>query len=216
MKTINNLLLVDDHQIVREGIIALLSTMDWVRQVDACGDGVDVMPLVRKLKPQLVLMDITLPGLNGIELAQQIKHDYPEIKVLILSMHSAPEYVAKARVANVDGYLIKDAAFDELAGAIHHVMQGEFYLSESIDPETVSHYQQVADQHDMLAMLTPRQRQILQLIAEGLSTREISQRLCLSSKTVETHRAQLMVRVGVKHVAGLVKIAIANGLIELE
>ena len=216
MKTINNLLLVDDHKIVREGIISLLSTMDWVGQVDACGDGVDVMPLIRKLKPQLVLMDITLPGLNGIELAQQIKHDYPDIKVLILSMHSAPEYVARARMAQVDGYLIKDAAFDELAGAIHKVMQGGFYLSQSIDPDTVSLYQQATEQSNPLAVLTPRQRQILQLIAEGLSTKEISEKLNLSSKTVETHRAQLMARVGVKHVAGLVKIAIANGLIELD
>ncbi|MGI2258958.1 response regulator [Shewanella sp. GXUN23E] len=216
MKIIEKLLLVDDHQIVREGMTALLSTMPWVHQVIPCGDGVDVMPLVRKYQPDLVLMDITLPGLNGIELTTQIKQEHPHIKVLILSMHAGAEYVAKAKLAGVDGYLIKDAAFDELANAISRVMTGEFYLSSAIDSLVVSQYQQTNDPNDPLAILTPRQKQILQLIAEGLSTRDISGRLCLSSKTVETHRAQIMARTGVKSVAGLVKIAIANGLIELE
>ncbi|GAA4359997.1 response regulator transcription factor [Kangiella marina] len=217
MKHIHKLILADDHTLVREGIKTLIKAMPEVGEIFETGDGLDAVNLARQESPTLVVLDITLPGLNGLEVAQRIKQQNSAIKVLMLSMHAGPEYVARAWKAGADGYLIKDSAFAELATAIKAVMNGEQYLSQDVDAEVVKRFtKEKRGMHQELDILTPRQRQILQLIAEGNATRDIADKLFVSVKTVESHRAQLMDRLGIHDVPGLVRFAIRIGLIENE
>lgn len=215
MKQIEKLILADDHTLVREGIKTLVQAMPEVGEIFETGDGLETVTLARQLSPTLIVLDITLPSLNGLEVIERVKQQNTNIKILMLSMHAGPEYVARAWKAGADGYLIKDSAFEELASAIKAVMNNERYLSNGIDEDVVQRF--IKDKrglHHELDILTPRQRQILQLIAEGSSTRDIADKLCVSVKTVESHRAQLMDRIGIHDVPGLVRFAIRIGLIE--
>lgn len=207
--------LADDHVLVRAGIKALLDTLPQVDVIAETGDGLEVLNLVRTNPPDILLLDITLPGLNGLEVAQQLtKKNYPT-KIVMLSMHAGAEYVARALNAGAAGYLVKESAVTELSDALDNVMKGKRYLSQTIDPEVVNGFQaSVSKSNDSLAILTPRQRQILQLVAEGQSTRDIAAKLNVSIKTVETHRAQLMDRLGIHEVAGLVRFAIRHQLVD--
>ena len=208
------ILLADDHALVRAGIRALLEDLPYVVVVAETGDGLDALERVRRDPPDLVLLDVSLPGLNGIEVVERIGRLQVPTRVLVLSMHSGPEYVARALAAGAAGYLIKDAAFDELAAAIGSIFRGGRYLSRGIDETVVRSFMvQASRGQSELDILTPRQRQILQLIAEGRGTREMADRLHLSVKTVETHRAQLMNRLGINDVSGLVRFAIRVGLL---
>lgn len=208
------ILLADDHALVRAGIRALLEDLPYVVVVAETGDGLDALERVRRDPPDLVLLDVSLPGLNGIEVVERIGRLQVATRVLVLSMHSGPEYVARALAAGAAGYLIKDAAFDELAAAIGSIFRGGRYLSRGIDETVVRSFMvQASRGQSELDILTPRQRQILQLIAEGCGTREMADRLHLSVKTVETHRAQLMNRLGINDVSGLVRFAIRVGLL---
>ncbi|MBS3744755.1 MAG: response regulator transcription factor [Wenzhouxiangellaceae bacterium] len=208
-------LIADDHGLVRSGIRLLLQSLPDVEVVAESGDGLETVDLVHRHRPDLLLLDISLPGLNGLEVLQRLQ-DRPDMpRIIMLSMHAGPEYVARALNAGAAGYLIKDAAFDELEQALATVAQNRAYLSQALDPEVVERFRSgMAGGEGELEVLTPRQRQILQLIAEGHGTRRIGEMLHVSVKTVETHRAQLMDRLGIHDVAGLVRFAIRAGLIE--
>jgi DNA-binding NarL/FixJ family response regulator len=215
--TVRRVLLVDDHALVRAGIRALLETLPRVEVVGETGDGLAAVRLATELAPDVMLLDITLPGLNGLEVATRVARLGTGVRVLMLSMHASPEYAARAFAAGAAGYLNKDSAFDELAAALDAIGAGRRYLCRAIDPEQVALFErQAANGGSGIDRLTPRQRQILQLVAEGFSTREIAERLYLSVKTVETHRAQIMQRLDIHDVAGLVRFAIRHGLLPPE
>ena len=215
--TVCRVLLVDDHALVRAGIRALLEALPRVEVVGETGDGLAAVQLATELAPDVVLLDITLPGLNGLEVATRIVRLGSRTRVLMLSMHASPEYAARAFAAGAAGYLNKDSAFDELAAALEAIGAGRRYLCRAIDPAQEALFERhAANGGSGIDRLTARQRQILQLVAEGYSTREIAERLFLSVKTVETHRAQIMQRLEIHDVAGLVRFAIRHGLLPPE
>jgi DNA-binding NarL/FixJ family response regulator len=215
--TVCRVLLVDDHALVRAGIRALLEALPWVEVVGETGDGLAALQLAAELAPEVILLDITLPGLNGLEVAMRVARLGTGTRVLMLSMHASPEYAARAFAAGAAGYLNKDSAFDELAAALEAIDAGRRYLCRAIDPAQVALFErEAANGGSGIDRLTPRQRQVLQLVAEGLGTREIAERLYLSVKTVETHRAQIMQRLDIHDIAGLVRFAIRHGLLPPE
>jgi DNA-binding NarL/FixJ family response regulator len=202
---------------VRAGLRELLQKLPDVEVVAEAGDGREALSLVKTALPNLVLLDITMKGLTGLEAAERIVKDFPGVKVVMLSMHANEEYVLRSLRAGVNGYIIKDAAIVELELAIKAVVAGETYLSPTISRSVIENYlNRTGDKSSPLEQLTPRQREILQLIAEGQSTKEIAFTLKLSVKTVETHRAQLMERLEIYDVAGLVRYAMRVGLITPE
>lgn len=209
-----SIIMADDHELVRAGIRSLLETFPSVSVVAESGDGKETLDLVRRLEPDVLLLDITLPGLNGLEVAERVARLGLSTRVLMLSMHAGPEYVARALQSGALGYLVKDSAVEELAAALESVLLGRRFLGRAIDSDVVESFLKTGDTPgEELAVLTPRQRETLQLIAEGASTRVIAERLHVSVKTVETHRAQLMSRLGIHDVPGLVRFAIRTGLI---
>jgi DNA-binding NarL/FixJ family response regulator len=214
--------LVDDHTLVRAGMRALLDKMAGVDVVAEASDGREALRLLGPARPDLVLMDIAMRGLNGLEAASQMKKDVPQIRVIILSMHANEEYVIQALHAGAMGYLLKDAATAELEVAVRAVARGQTYLSPVISKYVITNYLQrvsggeeggLYHEPSLGDCLTPRQREILQLIAEGSTTREIAETLHLSVKTIETHRSQLMERLDIHDIAGLVRYAIRTGVI---
>jgi len=214
MSALVRVLLADDHTLVRAGIRALLNELPGVQVVAEAGDGREAVELAKAHQPNLILMDISMKGLNGIEATAQVKRELPDVRVIILSMHASEEHVAQALRAGASGYMLKDAATQELALAVAAVMRGEAYLSPLISKQVVESYvQRRGADNGPLDMLTSRQRQILQLIAEGKSTKQIAHLLSLSVKTVETHRAQLMERLEIRDVPGLVRYAVRVGLV---
>jgi DNA-binding NarL/FixJ family response regulator len=207
-------LLADDHTLVRAGLIKLLESMPDISVVGEAGDGLALLKLAEQLQPQLVLMDIAMPGLNGIEATARLARSCPNIRVLILSMHQNEEYVRQALRHGASAYLLKDAAPMELEQAIAAVLRGEIYLSPAVSSGVVSDYvQRLRSDESAPSPLTPRQREVLQLIAEGQSTKEIARRLELSVKTVDTHRSQLMKQLDIHEVTGLVRYAMRAGLV---
>lgn len=206
--------LADDHALVRAGIRSLLEGIAGIEVVGEARDGHEVIELVERLHPNLVFMDIAMPGLNGLEACARVVKSSPGTAVIILSMHSVQEYALQALRAGASGYLLKDADFAELELAIAAVSRGETYLSPAMSSHLVADFRRrVADQPNPLERLTSRHREVLQLIAEGNSTKNIAAKLRLSVKTVESHRAQLMDRLDIHDVAGLVRFAIRMGLI---
>ena len=211
------ILLADDHALVRAGIRSLLEKLPDTEIVGEAGDGREALSLVQTLQPNIVLMDVAMPGLNGLEAVSRLQKEFPEIKVIILSMHANEEYVIQALRAGACGYLLKDAATVELEMALQAVDRGENYLSPAFSKQVIDNYvARVSGHPGALDQLTSRQREILQLIAEGKNTKEIAALLSVSVKTVETHRAQLMERLDIHDVPGLVRYAIRMGLISLE
>jgi DNA-binding NarL/FixJ family response regulator len=208
-------LLADDHALVRVGIRSLLSTIAGFDVVGEAGTGHEALELADKLRPHVVLMDIAMPGINGLDATARLVERHPEVRVIILSMHASEEYALQALRAGAAGYLLKDADLLELERAIVAVARGETYLSPAISKHVIADYKRrVTEQPEPIGRLTPRQREVLRLIAEGLSTKEIAFKLGLSVKTVETHRAQLMERLEIRDVAGLVRFAIRSGLVD--
>ena len=209
-------LIADDHALVRAGIRALVERIDAVVVVGEAGKGSEALELVRQLSPDLILLDITMPDGNGFEVLDQVTKLYPEIKVIVLTVHEAGEYALRAVREGAAGYLPKSAASIELEQAIQTVIRGERYISPETAQNTIFEVTNRGTKRDLLATLSPRQREVLRLIAEGKTTKQIAQVLEISVKTVETHRAQLMERLGIHDVAGLVRYAIIVGLIEVE
>jgi DNA-binding NarL/FixJ family response regulator len=208
------IVLADDHALVRAGVRSLLASIPGVEVVAEARDGHEAIALVEKWRPRLVLMDIAMPGLNGLEATARLSKSHPETAVIILSMHAAEEYALQALRAGAAGYLLKDADLSELELAIGAVARGQTYLSPAMSKHLVTDYRRrLAEQPDPLDRLTPRHREVLQLLAEGQTTKDIAARLKLSVKTVETHRAQLMDRLDIHDLAGLVRFAIRVGLV---
>jgi DNA-binding NarL/FixJ family response regulator len=206
-------LLADDHALVRAGIRSLLNAMDEVEVVAEASSGEEAIELVAQNQPDVVLMDIAMKGITGLEAAARMRGRNPEVRVVILSMHSGEEYVLQALRAGAAGYLLKDAATGELELALRSVMRGESWLSPAVSRQVVEGYVQRAGGEQAPEVLTARQREVLRLVAGGKSTKEIAFLLNLSVKTVETHRAQIMERLGIRDVAGLVRYALRTGLV---
>ncbi len=214
--TVLRVLLADDHTLVRAGMRALLSELTGIEVVGETGDGREALRLVRERKPDIALVDISMPGLNGLEVASRIVHDHPRTRVIIVSMHGDEESVRRALVAGAAGYLLKNSDRDELELALRAVARGDTWLSPALTKRVVAAYTQGAGAPSAdgpYAVLTPRQREVLQLVAEGHSNKEIASRLNVALKTVETHRTELMERLGIHGVASLVRYAIQVGLV---
>lgn len=206
-------LLVDDHSLVRAGIRSLLERLN-AEIIGETGDGRQALDLIKTSQPDIVLMDIGLPGLNGLEATQRVVKKFPKVRVIILSVHADEEHVLQALRTGASGYLLKDAAPSELELALRAVARGDTYLSPSISRQVIDAYLGWSGgPKNPLEQLTPRQREILQLIAEGKNTKEIAYQLNISVKTVETHRAQLMERLKIHDIPGLVRFAMRTGLI---
>lgn len=208
------LLLVDDHTLVRAGIRCLLLGLEGVEVIGEAEDGHEALRLAAQLRPDIVLLDVGLPGLNGLEVAGRLTTLDSAIRVLILSMHTSEEYVIRALRAGCAGYLLKRSAVSELEVAVRAVARGETYLSPAVSKQVVEDYVgRTGGANDPLEALTPRQREVLQLVAEGHTSKEIAEQLGLSFKTVEAHRAQIMERLGLQDLAGLVRFAVRVGLV---
>ena len=211
-------LLAEDHQIVRDGLRALIEKQNDIQVVAEADNGRLAMKLVHKHKPDIIVMDINMPELNGIDATRLILAEEPQVRVIALSMHSDRRFVDGMLRAGVSGYLLKDCASEELIHCIKVVNSGRIYLSPAIAPTVIQELIQPS-REKMLASspkLSIREREVLQLIAEGRSTREIADLLCISVKTVETHRKNLMDKTDLHSVADLTKYAIRNGLTTTE
>ena len=210
-------LIADDHLVVRAGIRALIESIDGVTVVGEANDGREAVELVATLRPEIVLLDVSMPGLNGLEAATQLREQSPTTRVIILSMHANDVYVRMALKAGAAGYVLKSATAAELQAALQAVAQGQVYLSPAVSKQVVKGFVDAkASAESPLEALTPRQREILQLIAEGRTTKEVAFTLAISAKTVETHRAQIMERLQIHDVPGLVRFAIRTGLISAD
>lgn len=215
MKQVKSIVMADDHALVRSGLKSLVEQSLKDTHIYDVGDGQQALELILTHKPNLALLDITLPTLNGLDIVDHARKSGYKGKIIMLSMHHGTDYVARAWQAGANGYVLKDAAFDELLDAIIAVDKGERYLSKDINEQTVESALEHVKSNDAGTMLTPRQRQILQLVAEGASSKEIANRLSLSLKTVEAHRSAIMMRLGIHDMAGLVKVALRLGLTDL-
>lgn len=211
-------ILADDHTLVRAGIRTLLEKLPGVVVVGEAADGREALTLVKQHLPDVVLMDISMAGLNGLEAAARMTKEFPDVRVIILSMHNNEEYYLRALKAGVTGYILKKAATAELSTALQRVARGEIYLSQEISRRLVKKFllQGIAERKSPLEQLTGRQREILQLIAEGQNTKGIADILKVSPKTVEYHRMNLMNDLNVHDIPGLVRFAIRVGLISQE
>ncbi len=211
------ILLADDHSLVRASLKSLLADFPGIEVIAEAGNGREALELIAKYRPELVLMDISMPGLDGLEATRRIVKEHPNVRVVVLSMHATDVNVLQALRAGASGYVLKSSAPRELELAIESVARGEIFLSPAISKHVVEVYlSQKADQIIPLEQLTPRQREILQLVAEGNSSKRIAQLLHASVKTIESHRASLMERLDIHDVAGLVRYAIRNGLVSAD
>jgi DNA-binding NarL/FixJ family response regulator len=208
-------LIADDHTLVRAGIRALLQGLEGVEVVAEAGDGREAMALAELHRPDVLVTDIAMPHVSGLELAGRVARELPEARVIILSMHGNEEYASRALQAGAAGYLLKDSGLAELELAVRAVARGETYLSPAVSKHVIADYlRRTGGAPPESGSLTPRQRQVLRLIAEEKTTKTIARLLGVSVKTVETHRAQLMDRLDIHDVAGLVRHAIRIGLVE--
>ena len=216
------ILIADDHKIVCDGLKALLEAQPDMQIVAQAENGREAVKFAQKQKPDMVIMDVAMPDLNGLEAVRQILSSNPRIKVIALSMHADRRYVTGMLSAGASGYILKHCAFEELVHAIHVVLSNQVYLSPTIAAIVVHELAQSknprSQQSDSSSHrgLTTREREVLQLIAEGHSAREIAQRLHLSVKTIETHRRQMMEKLQIRSIAGLIKFAIREGLTTLD
>ena len=212
-------LLAEDHAIVREGLCSLLGATPGIQVIGEAEDGRQAIAMTEKLHPDVLVTDITMPGLNGLEATRRIKAGLPEVQVVVLSMHTVDEYIFQVLAAGASGYVLKQAATTELVSAIRTVHEGGVYLSPSVSKRVLDEFvrgrktEQTEDSYDRL---TGREREVLQLVAEGNTSRGIADMLCVSVKTVETHRANLAEKLGIRGTAGLTQYAIRKGVIKVD
>jgi DNA-binding NarL/FixJ family response regulator len=212
-----SILFADDHTLLRQGLISLTQNFSFIDKdrIYQAANGREAVNFVKKTQPELIVMDVSMPEMNGLEAVDAIKNQFPEIKVLMLSHYNNEPYVIRALKAGADGYMLKDAAVDELQDGLKNIIDGNMYISPDIDQNIIAKINSNDDVAvDALDILTSRQRNILQLIAEGHSTKDIAEKLFLSVKTIEAHRANIMDRLSIRDVAGLVRFSIRVGLIE--
>jgi DNA-binding NarL/FixJ family response regulator len=210
------ILLAEDHTIVRQGIAALLRAEGDMEVVGGASDGLEAIELAKKLIPDLVLMDIGMRHLNGLEATREIKRLFPSMKVLVLTMYDDEEWIFQILKAGASGYLIKDSAMTDLTSALRAIYQGDSYLSPSISKKVIDEYirkAELGEKRGVEDLLSCREREILQLMAEGNSIPQISSLLCISKKTVEAHKAHIMEKLNIHDKVGLIKYAIRTGLI---
>jgi two-component system response regulator NreC len=211
-------LVADDHTILRQGIKALLDNQAGIEVIGEAKDGREALELVERLLPDVILMDIAMPGLNGLEATRRIKKKFPGIKVLVLTMYTNEEYVFQILNAGANGYLVKETAFQDLISAIKAVYRDEAFMSPSISKKVINRYtQRVRKANDPTCdILTTREREILQLIAEGSSSKKIAEALFISPKTVETHRTHIMDKLNIHNRTDLIKYAIRTGIVDID
>lgn len=210
--------IADDHKMIRAGLRRLLDEEKGIEVVAEASDGREAIELVRQHEPELVIMDVGMPTLNGVEATHQIKLELPKTAVIALSMHARVEFVGKMLEAGASAYVLKDSAYEELLDAIRTVRRGNLYLSPGITGIVIDDYirRRVANPEKITAALTPREREIAQLLAEGRSTKETAAELHVSIKTVETHRMHIFQKLNISSIAELTKYAIREGLTSLE
>ncbi len=221
MRDKNNIkiLVADDHNLVREGIVSLLKNYDEFEVVGQSADGAAAVKLAKDLQPDVVIMDLSMPVLNGLEATYQINRDVPESKVLILSQHENEEYVIEVLKAGASGYILKSSVSEELVNAINRIIKGEKFFSSSISKMIMDDYiakAQGMEKKRSTVDLTHREREVLQLIVEGSSNQDIANKLFISIRTVEFHRANIMHKLNIHDLAGLVKYAIQKKIIEID
>jgi len=212
------ILLADDHAIVRHGLAQAIEQEEDIEVVGQAENGLSTVELARELAPNIVIMDIAMPDLNGIEATRQIQRDLPDVKVIALSMHSEKHFVTEMFKVGAMGYLLKDCDYDELVRAVRTVAEGKTYLSPSVSGTVVDKMigREEGTPSNVFQVLTPREREVLQLMAEGNTTKQIGLLLHISPKTVEAHRLRIMNKLEIDNVAQLTKYAIQEGLTSLE
>ncbi len=212
------ILISDDHKIIREGLRSLIAQEPDMEIVAEAENGRIALDMVQQLSPDIIIMDVTMPDMNGIEATKKILTDCPQIKVIALSMHSDKRYVTEMLNAGAMGYLLKDCAFEELTHAIRTVIDNRTYLSPGIAGIVIEDYIRnlPLNRYSASTVLTSREREVLQLIAEGMTTKQIAARLNVSTKTIETHRRQIMDKLNIHSIAELTKFAIREGLTSLD
>lgn len=211
------IILADDHQIIRDGLKSLIEKEKTFELAGEASDGRTTVQLTQKMNPDLVIMDISMPGLNGMEAAIQILEFNPDIKIIALSVHAEKQFVAGMLRAGASAYLLKDCAFRELKEAITLVMQNQIYLSPKISGIIIKDYKEqlIKEDHSVFNVLTKREREVLQLLAEGKTIKQIADNLFISAKTVETHKQNMMNKLSVYNLPELVKYAINQGIASL-
>jgi two-component system response regulator NreC len=211
--------LADDHTIVRQGLAKLLEAEPNIKVVGEAQDGREAVNKVQRLNPDIVIMDIAMPLLNGIEATRQIKKILPQTKIIILSMHSHDRYISELINLGASGYLLKDSTGGEIIKAVSAAMKGDVYLSPSISRRVVEDYlllKKTSSREDLYAKLSNREREVFQMIAEGHSTRKISDILCVSPSTVKTHRANIMEKLKLENISQLIQFASRLGIVDVQ
>ena len=211
-------LVADDHTILRQGIKSLLANEEEIEVIGEAKNGREALTIIEETLPDVILMDIAMPGLNGLEATRRIKKKFPRMKVLVLTMYTNEEYIFQILNAGANGYLVKETAFQDLISAIKAVYKNEAFMSPSISKKVINSYIKRAqnDEEETCEVLTTREREILQLIAEGNSSKKIAELLFISPKTVETHRTHIMDKLNIHNRTGLVKYAIRKGIVDVE
>lgn len=210
-------ILADDHAVVRTGIATMLASLGGIEVVGEACNGRQTLALVEQLRPDLLLCDVTMPEMNGLEVTKRVAKEFPNVRVIMLSMHASEEYVWQALKAGATGYLLKDTSASELGLAIKAVLRGQTFLTAAVSKQVVETYMhRLKSETPATEVLTPRQREILQLIAEGKALKDIARMLNLSVKTIETHRTMMMDRLNIHDNVGLVKYAMRTGMISAD
>lgn len=211
-----SIVLADDHHIVREGLKTILGTQPNFEVIGEADDGLQVSSIVERLKPDVLVLDLMMPSLNGLEISRQVRRNTPQTQIVILSMHANEAYVAEALAAGAVAYLLKRATSDELINAIHEAVAGRRYLSPPLSDRLIDAYirkLEAEEEDDPYTTLTPREREVLHLAAEGATNNEIAERLSLSVRTVEKHRSNLMHKLGLKTQTDLIRYAFQKGIL---
>jgi DNA-binding NarL/FixJ family response regulator len=218
MSSKHTVVICDDHSIVREGIKQVLASNPGLEVVGEAANGLEGLALIAKVKPDVVVTDITMPEMNGIDLTKELAKEFPEIRVVILSVHSRKTFILEALKAGARGYVLKDSAGEKLLDAVEAVLAGESYLDSPVAGHIVDEFVKLPTPQEPAAAggetLTDRERQILSLVVEGFSNKQIAEKLFLSPKTVDNHRAKIMAKLGRRDVIGLVKYALSTGLVD--
>ena len=210
------IVIAEDHAILRAGLRALFASRNGIEVVGEAGDGREAVRIVDKLKPDLLLIDLSMPKLNGMEAIREIKSRHAQIKIIVLTVHKSEEYIVASLAAGANGYILKDASQNELMLALEYVLEGKIFLSPSISDKVVDvylHNKKEGITKSVMEVLTSREKEILKLIAEGNTNKKIADHLCISMKTVEKHRANLMQKLDLRNIAALTAYAIDKGLV---